>query len=133
MNKDLDIIYMSWKDMSTASQLFLAVLNKEGCHPDCDGCFEPNNINRCLRCKKGMRLVEGICTLVSIPCPPHMNENAFGECQGCDLNVPTNNNCVKCELSYTNPCIECNSFNDPVNYPLDRPPACFCTMKQIGT
>jgi hypothetical protein len=80
VDNDMDLIFVMRAQNNSQGTLNLAVLNKEGCHPDCDGCFEPNNIRRCLRCKTGMRLVEGLCTPVTTPCPPHMNENAFGEC-----------------------------------------------------
>jgi hypothetical protein len=80
IDNDMDLVFEIMDANYTPQAIYFAVLNKEGCHPHCDGCFEPNNITRCLRCKTGMRLVEGLCTPVTTPCPPHMNENAFKEC-----------------------------------------------------
>jgi hypothetical protein len=76
----MDLLYFERNTVSGDSNISFLVLNKYGCHIDCDGCLEPNRIDRCLRCKPTMRLVGGICTLKTIPCPATTKENALGEC-----------------------------------------------------
>ena len=58
LDDDLDVIlerHISGVPSETA--FYFITLNKNGCHSDCDGCFEPGNSEKCMRCAKGMRKV----------------------------------------------------------------------------
>ena len=124
---DLDAIVLAQYILSTDWGVYFVELNKINCHKNCEGCYKPNDENWCLRCREGLRLVEGICTPKFIPCPSHMKENALGECQACDLNDPDKVNCTSCELSFDNNCQTCGPFSNPILYPLtDKAPQCGC-------
>jgi hypothetical protein len=77
---DLDAIVLAHYIPSTDWGVYFVELNKMNCHKNCEGCYKLNDENECLRCREGLRLVEGICTPKFIPCPSHMKENALGEC-----------------------------------------------------
>jgi hypothetical protein len=87
-------------------------LNKEGCHADCEGCLKPLDRLYCIRCKQGLRLVEGECLAKTTSCPSHMKENALGECQSCDLNNVDRTTCYSCLLSFNNECDTCGPFSN---------------------
>ena len=123
LDNDLDGIIYTRNNIDTDPQIHFIELNKLGCHTDCDGCFQPQDELQCLRCKDGLRLVEGRCISKLTPCPLKMKENALGECQSCDKNDPSKTNCKSCELSFDNNCIACGEFSNPnINFA----PACGC-------
>jgi hypothetical protein len=61
IDEDLDATVYTKNDAGTQSTVHFLELNKEGCHKDCDGCYEPGNKLKCFRCRKGLRLVELKC------------------------------------------------------------------------
>jgi hypothetical protein len=130
IDNDLDIFLEKYDAVAGNVKLYFLVPNKAGCHEDCDGCHEPGKSDKCLRCKKGYRKVEGKCLPISTPCPPNMQENAIKQCQRCDKNDPWKSNCDLCELSSTNSCLKCGPFSKAN---VDFPPVCGCTGMSVTT
>lgn len=78
LTDDIGFIYESEVGLPSGYEIGYYKLNEEGCHKNCKGCYEPGRIDRCMTCKEGLTMNEGVCG-TECPLPGFMNY--LGECQ----------------------------------------------------